>query len=122
MSQHRRLTYEDAFHCPARQVPESALAFGLKQTVAEATPLGHNPPTEPVAINRVKGRDAGVTLFFDVLEEFAESVLPFVGLGVPCPPGQGSESMLVLRLKCAFVAVGALLGDPRAELVAADYV
>ena len=38
----------------------------------------------------------------DILQESAETLLPLVGVGVPCPAGQVLESAFAISVKGAF--------------------
>ena len=58
-----------------------------------------DPLTELVTINGVRGRDAGVAVAFDVVLKSAESFLPLIGVGIPCPTGQLLESTLTIRIE-----------------------
>ena len=94
--------------CPAGQVFESALAIGVKGAFGVVVALPYDPLPELVAIDRVGLRDAGVTVAFDVIQESAETLLPLVGAGVPCPAGQVLESALAIGVKGAFAVAVAL--------------
>jgi hypothetical protein len=59
---------------------------------------------------------------FDVVHESAETLLPPLGHGVPCPTAQVFQSTLAISLQGAFDVVIALFADPCAELVAIDGV
>ena len=96
---------------PAGQILEPASAVGVKGASAFVA-LHIDPRTEPVAIDRVGDRDAGVTVAFDIVLESAETLLPLVGEGVPRPAGQILESPFALGVKGAFGVRGALLYDP----------
>ena len=77
-------------------------AVGVKGAFGVVVALHGDPLTERVAIDRVGRRDAGVTVAFDVVAESAETLLPLVGVGVPCPAGQVLESVLAVGVKGAF--------------------
>ena len=86
----------------SRAGPESVLAVSVKGAFGVDVRCVIDPLTEPVAIDRVGLRDAGVTVAFDVVQESAETLLPLVGAGVPCPAGQLLESVLAVGVKGAF--------------------
>jgi hypothetical protein len=98
--------------CPAGQFLESALAIGFKDAFTVVCALHDDPLTELVAIDRVRVRDSGMSLLFDVVLESAEPRFPLVGVGVPCPPWQVLESALTVGVKGAFGVEGALPVDP----------
>ena len=81
-----------------------------------------DPPTKPVAIDGVGLRDAGVTVAFDVVQQSAETLLPLVGAGLPCPARQVFESAFAVGVEHAFGVVDALQADPPTESVAIDSV
>ena len=108
--------------CPTGQFLESVFAVGVKGAFGVAMTLHGDPLTELVAIDRVRMRDAGVTVVFDVTHELAEALLPQVGAWGPCPPGQMLESAFLIGLKGASVVAATLDGDPLTELVAIDRV
>ena len=107
---------------PAGQVRESALAIGVKGAFGAVDALPTDPPTERVAIERVALWDAGVTVASDVVQQPAETLLPPVGVGVPCPAGQVLESAFAIGVKPAFRMERALYYDPLTERVAIDRV
>jgi hypothetical protein len=86
---------------PVRQGLELALAIGVKSAFRVRAALHLDPPTEWVAIDLVGFSDARVTMSFDVLLESAEAFLPLVGVGVPCPAGQGLKPALAIGVKRA---------------------
>ncbi len=98
------------------------LALGEKDASAVKAALRYDPRPELVAIHRVGGRDAGVTVVFDVVQQSAEPLLPPVGLGIPCPAGQVFEPVFVVGVQGAFDVTPALHIDPCAEFVAIDCV
>lgn len=97
---------------PAGQVMEPVFAVGIKGAVGMEVALRDHPLTEPIAIDRVGHWDAGVTVAFDVVLESAETLLPLVSAGIPCPAGQPLESAFAVSLKGAFAVELALRTDP----------
>ena len=98
------------------------MAIGVKGAFGVVAALLYDPPTEPVAIDRVGHRDTGITVALDVIQEPAESFLPSVGTGVPGPAGQFLESLLTVGVEGAVGVIPALYVDPLTEPVAIDRV
>jgi hypothetical protein len=108
--------------CPAGQFLEPTFAIGAKSALVVPLTLTTDPPTEPVAIDGIGLRDAGVAVAFDVVEELTELLLPFVGVGIPCPAGQLLKPVLMVGVEGAFAPLDALLVDPRTEPTIVGYV
>jgi hypothetical protein len=75
------------------------LAIGVKGAFGVEAALHVDPLTEPIAIDCVAVWDAGVPMDFDIVLESAETLLPHVGPGVPCPAVQPLEAVFAIGVK-----------------------
>ncbi len=98
----RRSSRRRCLPCPARHVLEPTLPFGVDGSSGIVAALFFNPHAESLVFGHVGDRDSGVTMPFDVVQKSAETVLPLVGMGVPCPAGQVLELALARDVECAF--------------------